>query len=140
MFEFIKAISETVLDMINAVSHDKPLTLTRAVFWEKLVSHRQALNEADSCLLMRRRVGSKPWHYQKKHRFLPYIEHDQSSLPDNWSFEKIQNIVVRWFLVAKRNLGFNFQICRKIYLVGIGNSSCNFQCLRVFIVGNMPSY
>ena len=31
MFEFIKAVSETVLDMINAVYHDKPLMFTRAI-------------------------------------------------------------------------------------------------------------
>ena len=53
MFKFIKAVSDTVLDMINAVYHDKPLMFIGAVFREKLVSHHQAMNEADSCLLMR---------------------------------------------------------------------------------------
>ena len=31
MFEFIKAVSETVLDMINAVYYDKPLILIMAI-------------------------------------------------------------------------------------------------------------
>ena len=51
IFEFIKAVSDTVLDMMNAIYHDKPLTLIGAVFREKLVFHHQAVNEADSWLL-----------------------------------------------------------------------------------------
>ena len=51
--KFIKAVSGTVFAMVNAVYHDKPLMLTRATFREKLVSHHQAVNEADSCLLTR---------------------------------------------------------------------------------------
>ena len=35
MFEFIKAVSDTVLDMINAVYYDKPFIL---------VSHHQVVN------------------------------------------------------------------------------------------------
>ena len=31
MFEFIKAVSDTVLDMINAAYHDKPLIFIRAI-------------------------------------------------------------------------------------------------------------
>ena len=31
MFEFIKAVSDTVFDMINAVYYDKPLIFTRAI-------------------------------------------------------------------------------------------------------------
>ena len=31
IFEFIKAVSDTVLDMINAVYHDKPLIFIRAI-------------------------------------------------------------------------------------------------------------
>ena len=43
-FEFIKAVSDTVFEMINAVYHDKPLIFIGATFWKKLVSHPQALN------------------------------------------------------------------------------------------------
>ena len=31
MFEFIKAVSDTVLDMINAAYSDKPLIFTKAI-------------------------------------------------------------------------------------------------------------
>ena len=58
--ELIKAVSDTVFNMINAVYHDKSLMFIVAKFWEKLVPHYQAVNEADSFLLMRR-VESKPW-------------------------------------------------------------------------------
>ena len=37
MFTFIKAISDTVFDMINTVYHDNPLIFIRAMFREKLV-------------------------------------------------------------------------------------------------------
>ena len=43
-FDFIKAVSDTVFDMINVVYYDKPLIFTRAMFREKLVSHHQAVN------------------------------------------------------------------------------------------------
>ena len=43
---FIKGISHTVLDMINAVYHDKPLIFIRAMFREKLVFHHRTVNEA----------------------------------------------------------------------------------------------
>ena len=39
----IKAVSDTVLDMINAAYPDKPLILIRAAFREKFVSHHRAL-------------------------------------------------------------------------------------------------
>ena len=51
-FEFIKAISDTVFDMINAFYPDKPLVFIRATFQKKFVSHHPAVNEADSCLLI----------------------------------------------------------------------------------------
>ena len=41
MFEFIKAVSETVLDMITAAYYVKLLIFILATFWEKLVCHRQ---------------------------------------------------------------------------------------------------
>ena len=41
MFMFIKAVSDTVFDMINSVYHDKPLIFIGATFREKLVSHHQ---------------------------------------------------------------------------------------------------
>ena len=48
MFAYIKAISDTTLDMINAVYHDKPLNFIGATFREKLVvSHHRAVNKAD---------------------------------------------------------------------------------------------
>ena len=43
-FEFIKAVSDTVLDMINAAYYDKPLISTEATLQVKLVSHNQAVN------------------------------------------------------------------------------------------------
>ena len=43
-FEFIKAVSDTALDMINAAYHDKPLISIGDTFREKLVSHHQAVN------------------------------------------------------------------------------------------------
>ena len=49
-FKFIKAVSDTVFDLINAFYHDKPLIFIGATFQEKLVSHHQAVNEADSYL------------------------------------------------------------------------------------------
>ena len=41
-FEFIKAVSDTVLDMINAAYYAKHLIFIGATFREKLVSHHQA--------------------------------------------------------------------------------------------------
>ena len=38
MFEFIKAVSDTVLDMINSADHDKPLIFIGATVQEKLIS------------------------------------------------------------------------------------------------------
>ena len=35
MFEFIKAVSDTVLDMMYAAYHNQPLILTRATFQGK---------------------------------------------------------------------------------------------------------
>ena len=43
-FEFIKAASDTVLDMINAAYYDKPLIFIGATFQKNLVSHHQAVN------------------------------------------------------------------------------------------------
>ena len=43
-FELIKAVSDTVLDKINAVYHDKPLIFIGAALREKLISHHQAVN------------------------------------------------------------------------------------------------
>ena len=63
-FEFIKAISETFLDMINAAYREKHLMYIGASFREKLVSHHQAASEADAHLLLRS-VGSKPRHQQR---------------------------------------------------------------------------
>ena len=48
IFEFIKAVSGTVFDMMNSAYNDKPLY----IFREKHVSHHWAVNEADPCLLM----------------------------------------------------------------------------------------
>ena len=64
MFEFIKAVSDTVLDMINAAYYDKLLMFIGATFrGEKLVSYHRKVNEADSCLLMKR-IGSNLWRLQ----------------------------------------------------------------------------
>ena len=41
---FIKGVSDTVLNMINAAYHDKPFIFIGASFREKLVSHHQAVN------------------------------------------------------------------------------------------------
>ena len=53
MFKFIKAVSDTVLYMINATCYNKPLIFIGATFQKKLISHHQAVNKADSCLHMR---------------------------------------------------------------------------------------
>ena len=42
--KFIKAVSETVLDSINAIYYDKPLIFLVATFRQKLISHYQAVN------------------------------------------------------------------------------------------------
>ena len=41
-FEFIKAVSDTVIDLKNAGHHEKPLMFNRITFQEKLVSHNRA--------------------------------------------------------------------------------------------------
>ena len=61
MFEFIKAVSDTVFDTINAAYYDKPLIFIGATFQVRFAFYHRAMNEADSCLLMRG-AGSKPWH------------------------------------------------------------------------------
>ena len=50
--EFIRAVSNTVFDMINDAYYDKPLIFTGIMFWETLISIYQAVNETDSFLLM----------------------------------------------------------------------------------------
>ena len=52
MFTFIKAVSDTVCNMINTliVYHEKSLTSIGVRFRKKLVSHHRAVNEADYCL------------------------------------------------------------------------------------------
>ena len=51
--EFIKAIFDTVLNMIHATYPRKPLVFIGAAFRGKLVSHHRLINEDDSCLLMK---------------------------------------------------------------------------------------
>ena len=41
----MKDVSDTVLDMRNAIYLDKPLIFIGAMFWEKFVSHHRAVNE-----------------------------------------------------------------------------------------------
>ena len=61
--------SKACHDKRHCVWHDKcrlsrqAFDLYRATFWQKLVSHHQAVNEADSSLLVRR-IGSKSWQKQ----------------------------------------------------------------------------
>ena len=47
-FEFIKAVSDTVLDMINTTYHEKPLVFIGATFREKLVCLHRVVDETDS--------------------------------------------------------------------------------------------
>ena len=55
----MKVVSDTVFAMINVVYHCKSLVLIGPRFREKLASHHhRAVNEVDSCLLIRR-AGSK---------------------------------------------------------------------------------
>ena len=44
MFDLIKAVSDTVFDMLNVVYHDKPLIFIRATLPEKHVSHHRAVS------------------------------------------------------------------------------------------------
>ena len=44
-FEFIKAVSNTVLDTTNVVYHDKTLIFIRTTFREELISYHWAVNE-----------------------------------------------------------------------------------------------
>ena len=51
---FIKAVSDTVFGMINAVYHDKPFDSYRGyVLKEARLPSSDTVNEADSYLLMR---------------------------------------------------------------------------------------
>ena len=70
--ESIKADSDTVLDMINATCYGKPLIFIGATFREKLISHHQAVNEADSYLHMRR-ASSKAVAPSKESHFIGRI-------------------------------------------------------------------
>ena len=45
-FEFIKVVSDTVFDMINAAYRDKPLIFIGAMFREKLAFHHHEVNVA----------------------------------------------------------------------------------------------
>ena len=66
MLMFIKAVSDTVLDMINAIYHDKPLISIGATYREKLVPHHRAVHEADCCLHTMR--GSSKLRHKQGHR------------------------------------------------------------------------
>ena len=69
LFTFIKAVSDSLFGMINAVYHDKTLIFIGATFREKLVSHHQAVNEADSCL-HKRYVSWKTVAWTKELHFI----------------------------------------------------------------------
>ena len=64
-FEMVKAVSKTVLDMINATYYAKLLVFIKATFQEKLVSRHRAVNEGcfwnyiryDKCHLLCQAVG-----------------------------------------------------------------------------------
>ena len=72
-FGFIKAVSDTELDMINVAYHDKSLIFIGATIREKLIFHHQAVNAADYCLLMIGvSDGSKLWHLPVS-VFAPYM-------------------------------------------------------------------
>ena len=43
-FEFIKDVSDTIIEKINASYYDKPLISIGATFRENLTSHRQEVN------------------------------------------------------------------------------------------------
>ena len=45
MFEFIKAVSDTVLDTINATYYDKPFIIIGTPVQKKLVSDYRAVNK-----------------------------------------------------------------------------------------------
>ena len=44
MFKFVKAVSDTVFDMVNAVYHDQISIFIPAAFQEKLISMHQTAN------------------------------------------------------------------------------------------------
>ena len=46
----MKAVSDTLFDIINTAYRDRPLIFIRARSREKPVLHHQAMNEVDSCL------------------------------------------------------------------------------------------
>ena len=65
----IYLLNDTLFDMIKAVYHDMPLIFIGVTFREKLVSHHWAVNEADSCVLMRR-ASSKTMAQTKESHFI----------------------------------------------------------------------
>ena len=61
MFESLngyQGCSETVLDMISAAYHEKPLIFIETTFREEFFSHHGAVNEVD-CYLFMRSIRSK---------------------------------------------------------------------------------
>ena len=53
-FEFIKAVSDTVIDMINGAYRDQPLMIfVEIAFQDKLVSHHQTVSEAENHTMLR---------------------------------------------------------------------------------------
>ena len=80
MFKFIKAVSDTVLDMTKAAHYDKPLIFIGATFREKLVSHHRAVDETDSC------VGSKTVAHTKESGSLKSSFPLQGSLSEMLSY------------------------------------------------------
>ena len=65
MFEFVKVVSDKVLDTTNAVYHDQLLICNRDIFRKKFVSHHRAVNEVDSCLLVwyKELEAETFWHF-----------------------------------------------------------------------------
>ena len=87
MFKFIKVISGTVLDTINAVYHNKPLIFIRATFRKSVFYHHRSINEADSCLLIMKRTGLFSLILSTKCLGLPSVKKASNSNFRNYFFQ-----------------------------------------------------
>ncbi len=109
-FGLIKAVSDTIFDMIVTTYHDKPLILSGATFRERSVSHHRAMKNAVSSqhgkkllAFLIKRVKSKKKHYQMNKEaprtFISYF----SAIQEKMIFEN-ESIIDGYFFVFVVNL------------------------------------
>ena len=120
---FIKAVCDTVFDMINAVYHDKPLIFIGATFRKTLVSHQRAVNEADSCLLMRRAGLKVVARTKKSHLIGRVLGVKLPKTADHWSVRSFHQVLS----IFATKISWNISLLKTPYQAELQNLKFKFK-------------